>query len=516
MVNRCAAPSVFRGLSSPSLELLSAAPAPRTDITAAPAAVVDIGSNSVRLVVFDGVDRTPFPIYNERVLCGLGADLARTGRLNVAAADAAIAALRRFAALARAMGAASIEAVATAAVRDAVDGADFVDRAERAADLEVRVLSGDEEARLSAHGLLAGIAEADGVMADLGGGSLELVDLVGANARTTATLALGPLHLASRGADAPAHIDAELAAVDWLRGAHDRTLYLVGGGWRTVARVHMAQTRYPLRVIHRYAVRRDELADLAAALARLGPESLARMAEVPARRRAALPLVAITLVRLLAAAQPPEVVFSAYGLREGLLHARLPESERRRDPLIAACQKLARRAGRFGESAGAFHGWIDPLFAAGDQPFARLRHAACLLGDIAWASNPDQRAAEAFRLVMNTPTLAVDHAGRATIGLALHARYDGAIKDAAAARRLIDHDGARRAESVGLALRLGYAITGGATELLDGCALAVSDDALTLTLGGPAAALDTAIVARRLHALAAALDRTPRLETVAD
>ena len=503
-------------MSSPSLELLSAAPAAGAATAAAPTAVIDIGSNSVRLVVFDAVDRAPLPLYNEKVLCGLGAELARSGRLDAIAAEHAVAAIGRFAALARAMDAGSIEAVATAAVRDAADGGDFVARIERAAGLAVRVLSGAEEARLSAHGLLAGIADADGVMADLGGGSLELVDLAGGRPGATATLALGPLHLAAHGAEAGAHIDAALGTVDWLGAARGRRLYLVGGGWRTLARVHMAQTGYPLRVIHRYTLRREELAGVAAALSRLGPESLARMAEVPARRRAALPLVALTLVRLLAAARPDEVVFSANGLREGLVHARLTEAERRREPLIAACRKLARREGRFGESAGGFDPWMAGLFAAGDARFARLRHAACLLGDIAWGANPDKRAAEAFHRILNMPTLAVDHAGRATIAIALHARYGGAIEGAAAARRLVDDAAARRATSLGLALRLGFAITGGAQALLGGATLAVSGDTLTLSLRGPATALDAAVVAQRLEALAQALGLTPRLATVAD
>jgi exopolyphosphatase/guanosine-5'-triphosphate,3'-diphosphate pyrophosphatase len=276
----------------------------------------------------------------------------------------------------------------------------------------------------------------------------------------------------------------------------------------------MAQTRYPLRVIHRYTLRREELAGVAAALSRLGPESLSRMAAVPARRREALPLVALTLRRLLAVARPDDVVFSAYGLREGLLQVRLAEPERRDDPLIVACRKIALREGRFAESTGAFHGWMEGLFAADDPRFSRLRRAACLLSDIAWAANPDKRAADAFHWIMNMPTLAVDHAGRATIALALHARYGGAAKDAAAAYRLAAAAAADRAAAVGLALRLGYAITGGAGPLLAGCALTTSGDTLTLTLRGAAAALDTALVNRRLEALAQALGHTPRLETV--
>ena len=501
-------------MSSPSLELTAAPPAPRIAAANAPAAVIDIGSNSVRLVVFDSVDRAPFPLYNERVLCGLGAGLDGTGRLDADAAERAIAAICRFAALARAMDAASIEAVATAAVRDAADGAAFVARAEQAAGLDVRVLSGGEEAELSAHGLVSGIERADGIMADLGGGSLDLVSLDAARPGVTATLPLGPLRLMplAAGPPAAARIDAELSALDWLAAARGRTLYLVGGGWRSLARVHMAQTGYPLRVIHRYAVRPSDLARVATALSRLGPQSLAGMAGVPGRRRAALPLVALTLVRLLAATRPDEVVFSACGLREGLLHARLGESERDQDPLIAACRKLARREGRFGDSAAAFHGWMDPLFAETDPRFARLRRAACLLGDIAWNVNPESRAAEAFHRILNMPTLAVDHAGRAALALALHAHYGGAAEDAGAVRRLVDAEPERRARTVGLALRLGYALTGGSEKLLEGCALTLTPKTLALTLLGDAAALDTGVVGLRLEALAAALDRAPSLE----
>src|SRR5215472_2108683 len=85
--------------------------------------VIDIGSNSVRLVVYDALSRAPLPLLNEKVLCGLGRELGETGKLNPAGVDSALAHLQRFVALARAIGVRRLDALATAAVRDAEDGA---------------------------------------------------------------------------------------------------------------------------------------------------------------------------------------------------------------------------------------------------------------------------------------------------------------------------------------------------------------------------------------------------------
>ena len=334
-------------------------------------AVIDIGSNSIRLVVFEGMGRAPVPIFNEKVLSGLGRRLQSTGRLDPAGVDSALVNLPRFAALARAMEVTRLDMLATAAVRDAEDGAEFVAAVRRKTGCPVRVLDGADEARYSAMGVLSGMPEARGIMGDLGGGSLELVELDGGATNRHATLPLGPFRLARPGEgkrnDPDEVIERHLSALNWLGDGKGRDFYPVGGAWRALAQIHMAQRNYPLRVIDFYTVPRGELEDLAAIVARQSKASLARLPEVPQRRIETLPLAALVLRRTLQAIKPARVVFSAHGLREGVHFAALPEEMQRIDPLIAAGQSYMMRHGRYDASLGdKLIDWTAPLFAGMD------------------------------------------------------------------------------------------------------------------------------------------------------
>src|SRR5215470_10897185 len=220
--------------------------------------VIDLGSNSIRLVIYERLSRSPAPIFNERVLCGLGRGLQRSGKLSPEGTSRALDNLARFMLLARHMGVSRLDLLATAAVRDASDGAAFVAEASRRCHAAIRVLSGQEEARLSALGVLSGMPEADGVMGDLGGGSLELVALNRGEIGEQATLPLGPLRIMELGEGEPKRargaVDAALAGLLWLESCAGRVFYAVGGAWRAIARIHIEQSRYPLHVIHHYRV----------------------------------------------------------------------------------------------------------------------------------------------------------------------------------------------------------------------------------------------------------------------
>ena len=157
--------------------------------------VIDIGSNSIRIVVFSGATRAPLPIFNEKVMCGMGRRLHSTGKLDPDGVDLALGNLPRFAAAAEALGVDRLRVVATAAIRDALDGAQFIARVRETAGLKIEIISGETEARLSALGLVSSLPEADGVIGDLGGGSLELVRLDKGALGPQATLKLGPLRL---------------------------------------------------------------------------------------------------------------------------------------------------------------------------------------------------------------------------------------------------------------------------------------------------------------------------------
>jgi exopolyphosphatase/guanosine-5'-triphosphate,3'-diphosphate pyrophosphatase len=278
-------------------------------------AVIDIGSNSLRLVVFERLNATLLPLLNEKVMCGLGRGIARTGRLNRDGVELAYANLQRFVALARALKVDHLMAIATAAVREASDGHEFAAEIERQCGIPVRIVDGAEEARLSAAGVWAGIPGADGVVADLGGGSVELVRINGGGGPAIGdgiSLPLGPLRLAEL-TDNPAKLADTIGVIvdgaGLLREAAGKTLFLVGGAWGAIARLHMEQTHYPLHIIHQYTVGRRSAEDLLEVLAPMSRRSLERIATINRKRLELIPLAAMILYRLLQAGAPARIKF---------------------------------------------------------------------------------------------------------------------------------------------------------------------------------------------------------------
>ena len=483
-------------------------------------AVVDVGSNSVRLVVYDGLTRAPIPIFNEKVLCGLGRGIAATGALDPAGVDSALATLMRFAALARGMDVSVIDVVATAAVREASNGASFVREVERRCKVKVRVLSGADEARLSAEGLLAAIPGANGMMGDLGGGSLELVCLDGQARRRigdNVTLPLGPFRLMDGGGirsqKLKRTIDRTLEEVDWLSTLACRTLYIVGGAWRALARIDMEVRHYPLHVIHHYAVPARDMMDVAELIAGLGKESLQRIAAVPRERIDTLPLAALTLARLLRTARPNRVVFSAWALREGVLLSHLAPRDYARDPLIAAAHHIAEYPAREDGVGQALFRFTAPLFPNELPEHTRLREATCHLADIGWRLHPDYRAEQAFHEVLRAPIVGLDHPSRIMLALAVHARYRGGIRGDATEpyRRLIEAPEQDWARVLGLGLRLGQTLAGGMPRLLGQSELRREPKRLRLMVNRKAGPLVGDQVVKRLDALARAIGGAPEV-----
>ncbi len=484
--------------------------------------VIDIGSNSIRLVVYDGTRRFAVPLFNERVICGLGRDLAKTGRLDPDGRATAFQTLGRFVTLADAMGVTTLEGLATAAVRDAEDGARFVRDLKRRFGLKVRVLSGREEAQLSALGVRGGIPEADGVMCDLGGGSLELVMLDDGGFGEGITLPVGTLRLlqASGGSVKKARriVEGHLDGLAWLEDAQGRDLYLVGGAWRTLARVHMAQADYPLSVVHAYSLSADQGRDLTGLIGRLSPRSLQSIPNVSKRRVATLPYAALVLGALIEATAPRALVFSAYGLREGWFIDRLPARLSNEDPLLAGCRELAERLGRHGTLPQALLDWPKPLFPDETPAEERLRIAATLLSDIGWSEHPDYRASQVYFRILRLGMVGIDHQERAFLALAGYVRYGGQPDDktAADARRLLKAEDLRRATVLGLALRLVQTLSGGAPELVSRSRVVVDGDDLLLIAPAGDGLLASEAVQRRLKSLAAAIGRTPRIDAEPD
>jgi exopolyphosphatase/guanosine-5'-triphosphate,3'-diphosphate pyrophosphatase len=481
--------------------------------------VIDIGSNSIRLVVFDGLSRVPVPLFNERVICGLGKGVGPTGKLNPQGVELALLNLLRFTRLAEAMNVAALDLLATAAVRDAENGREFVAEVERRCGYPVQVLGGDQEAQLSALGVVAGLPEADGAMGDLGGGSLELVELQKGSIGRSVTLPLGPLRLIDLCGDdraaAAAEVARHLSQLAWLKELRGRSFYAVGGAWRTLARVQMEQNDYPLHVIHGFTLLRSAAAQLATVIGHQGKRSLARLGSVSRRRAEVLPYAALLLGGILDVGQPRDVVFSSFGLREGLLYDRLPESERQQDPLLTAARDFAQRDGRFPDLGEHLERWVAPLLEGEKRLSARLVAATCHLADIAWREHPDYRAVQAYSRLLYHPFVGLDHIDRAFLAFAVFVRYGGNPDDSgtATARTLLSEKLLQQARVLGLALRLAFSLSGGTGAMLARTRLSLANRELLLSLPADGSLPPGEAIERRLKALAeAAGARDHRLE----
>jgi len=483
-----------------------------------PAGVLDIGSNSIRLVVYQSRARAPVPVFNERVICGIGRNLDRTGHLDVAGVERAMASLRRYAALTQAMGVEDLDIVATAATREAADGAEFRATIEKMFGRQVGQLDGDEEARLGASGVVCGMPDADGIGGDLGGGSLELATLDSGVFGTGHSLPLGHLRLLSDLGSKPAalskRIDDVLRSADWLPKIKGRQFYAIGGAWRAIARLHMIQSGYPLRVIHNYALRADRMAEFCHVVAGLSEASLPLTEAVPAQRAAAMPVSAMILERLIKKLAPRDVVFSALGIREGVLFDRLSAAEKASDPLILACQDIANRESRFAPGGDKLSDWVAPLFPNETDAARRLRIAVCLLADIGWHEHPDYRSEQVYFRILRLPLVAITHADKAKLALAVYRRYGGDMDDHAlrAVNTLLNPDDISWARTLGDALRLAETLSGGKSQLLAGSQLKLGKSRLTLQVDRSMADLVSDVVRNRLSQLANQVERKSRLD----
>ena len=485
-----------------------------------PVAVVDIGSNSVRLVVYDGLRRSPSPIFNEKILCGLGRGVATDGRLAEDGMRRAIAALKRFRALVRQIGAKQVYAVATAAAREASNGAQFIEKAEKALGFDIKVLTGKEEARYAALGVIAGIPGADGVAGDLGGGSLELIDIKDGKLREGITLPIGPLRLMdlSGGSIDKAReiIDETFAKTGILRLLNGRTFYAVGGTWRNLAKLHMAQTHYPLHILHCYQLTRPQAMSLSGLVAHLSPSSLKEIREVSKSRSDTMPFGALVLERLLHHAEASKVEISVYGVREGLLYSKLPARKRAGDALLSSCWDFARRYARSPEHELELCDWTDKLFGPGKLPETpgqrRLRYAACLLADIGWRAHPDYRAERSLSMISQAAFVGVDHPGRVFLALTIFYRYDGEGEDGDGFTRMLGEEDHRRAHLLSSLFRLAYILSAAMPGMLPKIGLKLGGDkTLVLTLPKKLADLSGERVEKRLASLAAEMGRTAKL-----
>jgi len=474
-------------------------------------AVVDIGSNSVRLVVYDQLSRAPFPRFNEKLFCRLGATRDEEGRLAPEAIEHALRSVERFFTICRAMEAERIDVLATEAVRRAPNGGDLLDGIRERCGAEVRVLDGKEEAQFSALGVVSGFFRPHGLMGDIGGGSLEIAEVLNDRVgERLVSLPLGALPVTAMLAEgygtAKKQIDETLKA-SLPPVLTDPVFYLVGGGWRALARVEIARRNPPCRVPNGFELDAKDARALAKEIARASPAEVAALPDVPSRRVDTLPAAALVLDRVLKLMKPDRVVFSALGLRVGWLYSLLPEDEKRRDPLLEGAQAFGIPRARVPEFAPALVRWTDALFPAESDTDRRLRLATCALSDIAWRDHASVRASEIFRRVVSLPFVGISHAERVFLAAALHARHSGKPDDPpmAQAKDMLTPSALRRAQVLGRALQLGYRCSGSVPDLLDRVCLEIEAEAVRIDVRGLDQVPDSDAVQERLAQLAKAL-----------
>lgn len=457
-----------------------------------PVAIIDIGSNSVRLVVFEGLSRAPTPMFNEKELCALGRSVALTNRLADESVEKALAALRRFRSLADGMRVGTLYVLATAAARDAENGPEFIAKAEEICRARVELLSGKREARLSALGVVSGVFRPDGVVGDLGGGSLELVDVRRKRIGNGSTFPLGGIRLqdvSDRSIKKADRIVRDaLEGSDELARLKGRAFYAVGGTWRALAHIHMVQKNYALHVLHGYTIPAREALEFCRLVRRIDPDTLPSAGVVSSDRRPLLAYGALVLEHIIRIGKPTDVVMSGLGVREGLLYERLDEESRHEDALIASARDLGwlrARAPRHGDDLVE---WTDRLFRSVDIEESaeerRWRHAACHLADLAWRVHPDYRGEQALDTIAHAAFTGVDHSGRAYMALAIFYRHMGLLDDEASPRireiastRILD-----RARILGGAMRVAYLVSAAVPGTLPRAPFMMKKDVLTLRL----------------------------------
>ena len=468
----------------------------------------------MRLVVYAGPRRAPISICNEKALCGLGRDITAEGRLNPDAVADAIATLTRFRHILDEYGRPPVHAIATAAVREAKDGKKFVE-AVSSLGFDVNIISGVEEAQLAALGVVSFEPGATGLVGDMGGGSLELVALNGGDAEQNTSLPIGPFTVMRAAKDnanaAKKMIEKELDSVKFLTGDAFDILYAVGGAWRAVARIHMRLRSYPLSVLHHYEMTTAQAIEICELVSRQSRRSLEDIPGIPRRRLDTLPYAAMVMRSVLARTDAKKVIVSSGGVREGLLYQDLSKSERKADPLIAACRFFAERLAPAPDYGDAVNAVVAPLFAEESKSERRLREATCLLVDIGAYFHPDLRASQAFEAALSAPFVGVSHEERVAAALALYRRHEGRAADLpdAQAIGLLSWDAQQKAMRLGLAMRFVAALAPKLSAPLKDCRLELDDTRLIFRAPSNRRTLMGETPRKRFASLAAAFEAEP-------
>jgi len=478
--------------------------------------IIDIGSNSIRLVVYDQLKRSPVPIYNEKAMCALGKGLASSGKLNQEGVEMAKETLRRLLAMGRNMEITSLYVVATAAIRDATDGPDFAKYLEDTYDIEIDTISGDKEAKLGAHGVCSGIHKPEGITGDLGGGSLELVWIEKGQLKYHTSLLLGSLRMIdeSKGDRGKLRklIGKRFDDVSWIDGKVEN-FYAVGGSFRALAKIHLARENYPLHILHEYTVEAKPFLKFVRDIAETEDSKLEKLPGAVGRRIPALPGAAMVLEHIVEHARPERIVFSTSGIREGYLYEKLSPHIRNQDGLLASCNEFATKSGRTTAYANELFTWMYALVKNETEAERRLRFAFCLLSDIALHIHPEYRAEWAFQRIVCSSLASLTHRERVMLALALYHRYQSKMKENWPALSLISEVDRAWAKLVGSAANLAYHLSGSIAGNLHSTAISQAKGGVALEVSADMQDVMGDMVQKRIDAVDEACKEYNKLTT---
>jgi len=481
---------------------------------ALPVAVLDIGSNSVRLVVYERHARALTTLYNEKSPAALGRGVASSGRLAEENMRKALTAIQRFALVTKLMKVGATHILATSAVRDAKNRDEFVAAVEAIMGAEVRVLSGTEEAYFASLGVRAGIPGVSGLVGDLGGGSLELLPMEGETNSTGETHELGVIRLQDDSKLSPAK--ARQLARSRLKNSvvsarkAGGSFCAIGGTWRSLAKLHQQLRDYPLHMVQHYTIAASELQkfceDIVDAVAAGKPMPGADF--VSSSRRELVPYGAAVMAEVLRAGRFDSVVFSALGVREGYLYNLLSEERQQLDPLLELAEEMSILRSRSPGHATDlidFTGRLFETLGIVETPEeTRLRKVACYLADIGWRGHPDYRGEQSVDLIAYGALTGVDHPSRAFLAEVLAVRYMG-LKHRSISQSLLGLAGpgsSARARLIGAAFRVAYPMSAAMPAILPRTGFSMVEGRLVLHLPDDLAFLAGDHLAGRLDQLA--------------
>ena len=416
-----------------------------------------------------------------------------------------------------------VQVLATAATRDASNGPEFLKLAREAIGTDIALIGGLREAELSAKGVISGFHTPDGIVGDLGGGSLELIDVKGGTIGSGVSLKIGGLALSDLSKDSPKRavriVREALADALPLRALKGRSFYAVGGTFRALAKLHMTRRQYPLAVMQGYVIPSTDPAVFGDLVETASGEVAASLASVAGARRPLLAYGAVILEEVIRQGKPKDIVISTLGVREGVLYERLNAAERASDPLLLAASHLNVLRSRSPGHGEDLRAWTDGLFASAgvdetpDQ--RRMRHAACLLSDTSWRAHPDYRSAEALNTIANAAFVGADHADRAFLALTINYRYEGFDRESRSGlRELVGPAATDRAKLIAAIMRVAFQLSGATGGVLPSISLRAAKTKLSLFLPAGAADLASVRLQNRFKQLARLLDREWEIKSV--